>query len=207
MSSTLSTLQSKVDFYLGAQYIYNADNKTTALNAASLNLLLDYDISEFIVTTAMTFASGVADKPTGYLRYVKLFTTADPTDEYTRVDENDFDQEIAKTWTIKDSSGTQKLFIAPTDVTTGTTLRYVKERTVMSDSSDTSGFNTYWDEALACSAAWWLLFNDRQPVAAEKLKWATQLIKSALRHQGNENNQTPELENLYDENLMFSEDC
>jgi len=204
--STLSTLQAKVDFYLGAQNIYEDDSQTTGLNAASLHLLLNYDIVEFITTEALVFASGEASKPADYLRWVKLFTTADPTDEYTRVNENVFDLEISKTWTIKDSSGTQKLFIAPTDVTTGTTLRYVKERTAMSDPSNSSGFNTYWDDAHACLAAWWILFNDRQKVAAEKLQWAEKLIQVALRHQGTEENETPELTTWFDDHNMFNEE-
>lgn len=206
MSSTLSTLRSKTDFYLGAENIYQADDKTTALNSARNHLLLNYEISEFIVTETLTFASGVATIPTTYLRGLKLFTTAQPTDFYIRYGENEFDQDIDNTWTIKDDSGTRKIFISPSSITTGTTLRFIKKPADMSADGDESGFNTYWDDAHSALAAWWLLNNDRQPAAQATLETAKELIQSAMRHQDTESNESPDLVTWFDDIRMFKEE-
>lgn len=204
--SSLGTLKSLVDGFSGAANIYGGDDKRIALNFAGQYLLMNYEIPEFIRTTELTFASGVESKPTNYLRYIKMFTTSDPTEEITRLDENDFDQSISNTWTIKwDGTSAYKLHIYPTDITTGKTLRYVVNRTEMSDDSDDSGFNSYWDDSLACLAAWRLLSNDRQESAAEKLALATELIQGVLRNQEMDSNQLPEVTTWFDEHNMFDE--
>ena len=203
--STLSTLKSSLSRYLGAQYIYNGDQQTAALNYARKYILLNYYVDEFCVETTLTFTSGKATIPSDYLRRVKLYTTSDATDEYDRVNVNDFDSDISKTWTIKDDSGTRKIWVSP-DSTTSLTLRYIKLPSDMSSDSDTSYFNTWWDDAHCLIAAWWLLFNDRQPEAANKLTMANELLQTVLRQQSEDEEELQTVSTYFDDHLLLNED-
>lgn len=202
MASTLSSLQSKLTRYLGAAYIYTSDQQTAALNYARKYLLLNYYIDDFVVQTTLTFTSGKATVPTDYLRKVKMFDANDVI--FTRKNVNDFDLDITNTWTIKDDAGTRKIWVYPTATTT-LYLRYVKIPTDMVATSDTSGFNPFWDDAHCAVAAWWLLFNDRQPAAAEKLMVAQELIQTALRNAGEEEEELKLISTAYDDDNLFDE--
>lgn len=201
--ASLSNLQSLLSRILGATYIYNNDAQTAALNYARKYILLNYYVDEFCVETDLTLSSGKATIPSDYLRKVKLYNSSDDT-IYDRKNVNDFDKDIDHSWTIKDDSGTRKIWIYPTDATS-LALRYIKLPTDMASGTDDSGFNAYWDNAHCLCAAWWLLSNDRQPEAANKLQLMNEEIQSCLRQQAEDTEDYPEITTLYSEKLMFDE--
>lgn len=198
--SNLSVLKSSLSRYLGAQYIYNGDQQTAALNYARKHLLLNYYIDEFCVETTLTFTSGKATIPTDYLRWVKVYNSSDT--EFTRKDVNDFDKDTSNTWTIKDDSGTRKIWVYPTDTTT-LTMRYLKLPADMASDSDSSIFNSWWDDAHCMVAAWWLLSNDRQGEAGNKLELAKEFIQGALRNQSEESNELTIVSSYFDDHLLL----
>jgi len=200
--ASLTNLQSLLSRVMGATYISNTDSQTAALNYARKYILLNYYVDEFCVESTLTLTSGKATIPTDYLRKVRLFDSSDI--DYERVNVNDFDKDVDYTWTIKDDSGTRKIWIYDTDATS-LTLRYIKLPADMSSGSDVSGFNSYWDNAHCLVAAWWLLSNDRQPEAGNKLELAKEEIQSCLRSQAEDSEDWPELKTAYDTKLMFDE--
>jgi hypothetical protein len=202
--ATLSTLLSRTDYYLGASNIYGTSDKTTGINGAQLYIAMNYEVRELIKTVALTFASGIADIPSDYLRHIKLFTTDSPKEEWIYVNEEDSDKEVQKTFTIKYDSGSsvEKIHIYPTDITTGKTLRHVLKPTTLSGSG-TSEYNEIWTNAIACTAAWEILENDRQGAWPAKKLQAMKLIKTALRHQSTEENQDDNISTIYDTSLIL----
>lgn len=200
----LSNVLSVTNRFLGATYIYNDDKKTFAANAARKHLLSNYEIGEFIRTASVSFTSGVASKPSNYLRGLKLFNPTTTTLKYDRIDENQFDNNQSYTWTIKwDGTSAYKMYIYPADTTT-LTMRFIYLPTDMSAQSDDSGFNSYWDEALGAMAAYYTLLFDRQTAAATSmLTWATELTEMALRQQSIESGQSNNLQTIYDTDLLL----
>jgi len=198
--STLSALQSLLSRYLGATYIYNPDQQTAALNYARKHILLNYYVDEFAVQATLTLTTGRASIPSDYLRHVKLYDSSDT--EYQRVNVNNFDKDTSQTWTIKDSSGTRYIYIYPTTATS-LTLRYLKLPTDMSATSDLYYFRAYFDDALCAVAAWWLLNNDRQPEAQNKLAAYEEMLQTALRHQAEESEDYPVIETIYDQDIKL----
>lgn len=200
---TLSTLESLIDFYLGASNIY--DGYTTAANSARRYILMNYEVRDFIKTGTLTFTSGIASFPSDYFRAVKMIKTTDSTYEYYSVDEDQFDENLSRHFTIKDDSGTRKFFIQPTSVTS-TTLRYIYKPDDLTGAGDEIvGFSDFWLDAHAAFCAWWLLWTDRQPIANDKLIFAQELAQSALVAQARELNATDEISTIYDKQNMFDE--
>ena len=200
---TLSTLESLIDFYLGASNIYS--DKTTAANSARRYILMNYDVRDFIKTDTLTFASGIADFPSDYFRAVKMIKTNDSTYQYYSVDEDQFDENLPRHFTIKDDSGTRKIFIQPTS-TTSTTLRYIyKPDDLTGTGSEVVGFNDFWLDAHAAFSAWWLLNADRQPIAQEKFIFAQELAQSALVAETRELKATDEISTSFEKINMFDE--
>lgn len=208
MSSTLGELKVKQNYALGtAETKFFTDEKRTyALNKACENILEQYDVPEYITTSALTFASGVCDTPTAYLRALKLFDTSSPTTEYERLDYNDFDNAFGNSYTIKDSSGTRKIFIYPTTITTGTTLRYLKGHTYMSADSDTTLFPVRWDDAIVTMSAYHLFYDSRNYDDAQAKKaladdLLAKVFQSTDRDEGILHNQ---VESYYSSRRMFT---
>ena len=200
--STVSTLKTRMDFYLGATNAYSSGDKLVGLNEARKHILMNYDVDEFVVTTTLTFTSGKATIPTDYLRWVRMFDSTTKTREFMRVDVNEFDKDLDDRWTIKDDSGTRKIHIYPTDLTSEV-LRYVKLPTDLSVDSDSTGFNAYWDSAHAAWASWWVLMSDRQDASATMIEVAKELSETALRHQDNEIEKNTSLSTAFDDDKLF----
>jgi hypothetical protein len=187
---------------MGAQYIYNSDQMTAALNFARIYILLNYYIDEFCVSTSLSFTSGKATIPPDYLRWVRVYDS-NGTD-FTKKNVNDFDKNVNNTWTIKDDSGTRKIFVYPSD-TTALTMRYIKLPADMASTSDESGFGAQWKDAHCLVAAWWLLANDRQPEAANKLEMAKELLQASLRSQSEESEELTILSAYFDDHLFIED--
>lgn len=202
----LSELSSLTDVMLGAEAMYNDDVKTEGLNAGSNEILLNYDVKEFRKTVDLTFTTGISPVPADYLRFSRLFDSTSPRTKYTKVDDDKFDFEISNTWCKKadmDDSDIQKFFIFPTLITTRR-LRYVKVRTKMSADINESGFVTYWDNALAAYAAYFVLLWDRQyDASTAMLQQAQGYIETALRQQGSEEEGTTEVTTRYDDETLL----
>lgn len=161
----LSTLTLDVTKRLGTENTgyFTEARKIETLNQAAEEILLRYDIQEFITEANVVFTTGVGSKPADYLRKIgrmgqpvrDLWNTTTEQD-YQRVDIDRFGDEIDNTWTDKEGS----FQIYPADTVT-LRLRYVKKFTAMVDSDDESGFPPYLDGAHAYWAAYLLLFHKR----------------------------------------------
>ena len=198
--SVLSSLKSTLTRYLGAQYIYNGDQQTAGLNYARKYLLFNYYIDELAVETTLTFTSGKTTIPADYLRWVRVYNSSDT--DFTRKNVNDFDKDINNTWTIKDDSGTRKIWVYPAD-TTSLTMRYLKLPADMASDSDSSYFNAIWDDALCALAAWWLLSNDRQAEAGTKMELAKEFIQANLRNQSEETEELQTVSTYFDDHILL----
>jgi len=167
----LQTLRNKVTRRLGTavEDFYTPDKKNGALNLARTEILLRYDVDDFIKEDAtISFTSGVGTLPTDFFRKVKgesnfcrdLFN-ASTEEDYQRVSIARFDDDISLTWTVKqDGAGDLKINIFEASTVT-LTLRYIEEKTDMSVDTDESGFSSQFDEAHARWAAAILLFDRR----------------------------------------------
>jgi len=167
-SSSLSDLLIKLTIKLGTSVTTNFSEakKIDALNDARRDILLTWDLQEFITETNLSFISGVGALPSGYLRTIKELDKNgkikdlwnNTTDEvYKRVTITRFDDEIDLTYTEKQGN----LYIFDDDTVT-LKFRYIYLPADMSTGSDLSGIPVALEEGFIMLAARQLLFNNRQ---------------------------------------------
>lgn len=172
--TTLATLLTDLDEKLGTsnQGYFTSSKKTTALNTARKEILIAYDIEEFITEANVVFTLGVGTLPTDFFRKVgkrgekcrDLWNTSTDAD-YDRVDIDRFGDEDDFTWTEK----LGQVLIFPEDTVT-LRLRYIKNPTNMSSGVDVSGFSVQLDNAHAYYTAYLLLFMRRDYETAEMMR-------------------------------------
>lgn len=198
---TLADLLVKLDSRIGTAVTtrFTTAKKKEALNTARFRILMQYDIEEFIKESTVAFTSGVGTLPTDYLRIPlegkRSLWNSTTLAEYQRVTIDRFDDDIDKTWTVKE--GSAQIYTADT-VTLA--IRYTYNPTDMSDDSDDSGFSPLLDEAHVLKAVSILLFDDRQyDIAAAMEQNANRMLSNNISRQKQEYGQqtSSSLENAF----------
>ena len=213
MGSTLNLLKSKLSFALGTTQtsLYTVPKRVDALNKAMEHIIQLYPVPQYIVETTLSFIAGSATLPTDFVRCWKLFDPNMQT-EYMLVQPNDFDGQLANTFTIKwDTtvlpSGAEVISLYPAD-TIDLTFRYAQMPIDMVADSDTIRLPERWDDGLVELAARFL-FHDARQYDAEQAKEA--ISREHLSHAWQIENMRFEdprlnrLESMYDTVPMFKQ--
>ncbi len=205
--STVDTILPLVTEALGTDVTtkYTEAKKIRAISFARREAVSIFEPDEFMKDGTLTFTSKKATIPSDYYKWTKLFDSDNTI--FRRVRINDFDDPVKNTWTIKDDSGTRKVFISEDSVTTAT-LRYVKEPTELTATTDELELPTFYDEGLAYLAAAKLLRDDRQfESGVERRNEGLRLIRnaSANMQQEQEDQAFASVNSIYDDGIdLFS---
>lgn len=196
MGSTLSTLKTGLNNILGvAETTFKTEEKRTdAINFGIREVLLRYDLPQYVTTETLSFTSGVASLPSGCLAPHKLWLATAPRLPYTLVKPDDFDFNVSRTYKIAydTATDTEKVYIYAAE-TTSLSFRYLK-LVNLSAAGDTIRLNSWWDKPIATFAAAHLWKAERRYDLAQELeKQADEQAAAAWqieskRWQGNEDN-------------------
>lgn len=180
MASTLGQLKIKLNYALGTEEVnlFTNDKRVNAINRAIEAILEQYPIVQYKEEHSISFTAGVADLPTDWLWINKLWNTSNNV-VYTIVDANVFDDNLSNTATIKwDTTVPAKLkmYIYSPDTVTLMLRKTVIPTSLLSD-SDTTRFDTRWDQGIVSLAAYFLLSEaQRSEAAVLKKQLADNLI-------------------------------
>lgn len=163
--STYKTLVSQKLATSGTGF-FTTEAREAAINEAIGDIYGAYDIPDLFKVAPLTFASGMADKPSDYFRMIKVWDATEATPEYTYLPEDLFDQAAANGswyWTEDYDTGTgrRRLFIKPTSTTT-VRIRYVRTPTTLVDDGDESLLPVQFDDVIAYGATAILANNSNQ---------------------------------------------
>lgn len=204
--ATLGNLIIALERRLGTSQtdVFTQAKKEEALNLARREILLQYELEDFIFEATVSFTSGVGDLPSDFLRRARgeekslsrrvgkvavrqgfanrdLYN-ATTGEDYLKVSIARFDDQRDFTWTVKqDASQVKKINIYTAD-TVDLTLRYVQNKADMSEDTDESGFSPQFDYAHTLWAAYYLLQDTReyQDAAPEMLRRAQVALQAAI---------------------------
>ena len=131
-----------------------------------------YPVPQYIVEITLPFTLGKANLPGDFVRCWKLFDPNMQT-EYVMVQPNDFDAQLANSFTIKWDTTLmptpgEAISLYPAD-TINLTLRYAQMPVDMAAGSDTIRLPERWDDGLVELAARFL-FHDARQYDAEQAK-------------------------------------
>lgn len=209
MGSTLSTLKTGLNNVLGvAETTFKTEEKRTdAINFGIRECLLRYDLPQYVTTETLSFTSGVASLPTGCLAPQKLFASTSPRLPYRRVNPDEFDAQVSRTYKIAYDTATdvEKVYIYQA-TTTSLSFRYLK-LVNLSATGDTIRLNPWWDKPIVTFAAAHLWRAERRYDLAEELEKEADNQAAAAwqlesqRWQGKEDTR---LHSVYENNSILS---
>ncbi len=131
---------------------FTAEMRKQAVNEAIEQLVQRYDIADMIITSTLSFVSGVASRPSKYFKMAKLWIDSKEY-EYITPDEADgLDSTASYYWTEdSDGSGVRTLKIYPSNTET-LKIRYYVIPDKLTDESSESGLPAVWDDVIAYQA-------------------------------------------------------
>jgi len=156
MSVTLGELKIKLNYAVGTSEtnLLTQEKREDAINRAIQSILEQYPIPQYVVSTPLSFSSGVADLPDDCVQPLKLVDPTNAYIEYDRISWDDFPLNINQTYTILWDSDdeVEVVNIYPT-TPTSLTFWYVQNQDLLVDDTDTARFNRWWIDAIAEKAA------------------------------------------------------
>ena len=185
MGATLGQLKLDLTEALGTSEtaFFTNSARTNAINKTIREILDQFDVTQYQVSTTIGFSAGIGSLPTDCLR--PLYLVDQYKNEYIQQDYERFLENTTNTYKIAYSStlGYEQIQIYPT-TTTSLTFFYMVNPTDLSSDTDTVRFNNTWNRAIAEKAAGYLLLNARQyDVANAKMQYADSLIAKAWQNE------------------------
>jgi len=171
MGSTLGLLKTKLNYALGTSEtnLNTQAKRQDAINKAIEHILQLYPIPQYTVDTTLAFTAGVASLPTDFCSCYKLWNSSMQL-EYVMIQNNDFDNNVSYTFTVKwdTATSTEKVYLYPADTVT-LNFRYIQMPVDMTSDADTTRLPERWDDGIAELAAMFL-FKDSHDFAAAQEK-------------------------------------
>lgn len=208
MGATLGELQIEQNYSLGTSetQLYTVPSRYNAINRALKDILMMYDLVEYITYTNVSFTSGRGAIPDDCLRPNLLVNTQN-NQEYQLVDFETFNQHNQFTYTVKYDATTKTRYMH-TWPHNNQTLEFVYVQTpeILLVSTDEIRLSYHWNQAIAEKSAAILLRQTRNyDVAQDKDASAKKMIDDAYQNdrpilQGRALNR---LQSIYERNNMF----
>ena len=168
--STLGAYKTKLSYAVGTTEtnLFTAAKRTDAINKAVEHILQLYPIPQYTVDTTLVFVAGVASLPTDFVRCYKLWNSSMQL-EYVMIANNDFDNNVSYTFTIKYDtvSQTEKVYLYPADTIT-LNFRYIQIPADMTTDADTTRLPERWDDGIAELAARFLFADSHEWASAQE---------------------------------------
>lgn len=197
MAFTLGELKIKLNNAVGTAEtnLLTVEKRVAALNRAIQIILEQYAVPQYVVSTPLSFLSGVAALPTDCLQPLKVVDPNNAFNVFVQTDWDLFDFQTQMTYTIvwDTANDIEILKTFPANYTT-LTFWYVKNPPLLVDDTDSPRFNVWWADAIAEKAAEVLLTDSAVFERAEAKKTvSTDLINKAWQREraritGPENN-------------------
>lgn len=183
MAISLGQLKILLNFTLGTSEtnLLTSEKRTDAINTAVQNILEQYPIPQYVISTNLTFTSGVTPLPDDCLVPLQLNDPASPQVRYERLDWSRFSLNVPQTYIIRWDSVNEEEQMAIYPITPATLqFWYVQNQTDLAADGDEVRFNSWWAKAIAEKAAERLLIDSASFNRAEaKAQIANNLIAKA----------------------------
>lgn len=185
MGASLGTLLQKQNFSLGTSEtnLYTREKRIDAINLAITQVLDDYDIPQYTISTTLNFTAGTATLPTDCLRPFKISDNNNVP--YDQVDFETFARNIPQTYSVQWSTTADAEVVKSSPaLTQSLTFWYIQIPTALEEDSDTYRFKSWWDNAIVEKSVATLLLNSRNTdIAQQKEVKANELLAKAWQNE------------------------
>lgn len=185
MGATLGQLKLDLTEALGTSEtaFFTNSARTNAINKTIREILDQFDVTQYQVSTTIGFSAGIGSLPTDCLR--PLYLVDQYNNEYIQQDYERFLENTTYTYKIiyNTSTNLEQVQVYP-QLNSLLTFFYMVNPTDLSNDTDTVRFTNTWNRAIAEKAAGYLLLNARQyDVAQAKMQYADSLIAKAWQNE------------------------
>jgi len=185
MGATLGQLKLDLTEALGTSEtaFFTNSARTNAINKTIREILDQFDVTQYQVSTTIGFSAGIGSLPTDCLR--PLYLVDQYNNEYIQQDYERFLENTTYTYKIiyNTSTNLEQVQVYP-QLNSLLTFFYMVNPTDLSSDTDTVRFTNTWNRAIAEKAAGYLLLNARQyDVAQAKMQYADSLIAKAWQNE------------------------